>query len=36
MLKLGGTNILNHYYRDAFGNPMIGGLYYLSVGYNVW
>jgi outer membrane receptor protein involved in Fe transport len=36
MLKLGGTNILNHYYRNAFGNPMIGGLYYLSVGYNVW
>lgn len=32
---LGGTNILNHYYQNAFGNPMIGGLYYLSVGYNV-
>lgn len=32
---LGGTNILNHYYQNAFGNPMIGGLYYLSVGYNI-
>lgn len=35
LFKLGGTNILNHYYRNAFGNPMVGGLYYLSVGYNV-
>lgn len=34
--KLGGTNVLNHYYRNAFGNPSIGGLYYLSVGYNVF
>ncbi|TAN18308.1 MAG: TonB-dependent receptor [Chitinophagaceae bacterium] len=32
---LGGTDILNHYYQNAFGNPMIGGLYYLSAGYNV-
>lgn len=36
MFKLGGTNVLNHYYRNAFGNPSIGGLYYLSVGYNVF
>lgn len=35
MIKLGGTNILNHYYQNAYGNPRIGGLYYLSVGYNV-
>lgn len=34
--KLGGTNILNHYYQNAFGNPSIGGLYYLAVGYNVF
>lgn len=36
MFKLGGTNVLNHYYQNAFGNPMIGGLYYLSIGYNVF
>jgi len=36
LFKLGGTNITNHYYRNAFGNPFIGGLYYLSVGYNVF
>lgn len=36
LFKLGGTNLLNHYYQNAFGNPMIGGLYYLSVGYNVF
>ncbi len=35
MVKLGGTNILNRYYQNAYGNPKIGGLYYLSVGYNV-
>lgn len=36
MFKLGGTNILNHYYRNAFGNPSIGGLYYLELGYDVF
>lgn len=36
LLKLGGTNITNHYYRNAFGNPYIGGLYYASIGYNVF
>lgn len=35
MIKLGGTNILNHYYRNAFGNPMICGLYYVSFAYNI-
>lgn len=35
-LQLGGTNILNHYYRNAFGNPLIGALYYFSVGYNIF
>ncbi|MGZ3950351.1 MAG: TonB-dependent receptor plug domain-containing protein, partial [Flavisolibacter sp.] len=35
MIKLGGSNFLNHYYRSAFGNPNIGGLYYVSFGYNV-
>jgi len=36
LFKLGGTNILNHYYMNAAGNPSIGALYYLSIGYNVF
>ncbi len=36
LFKLGGTNITNKYYRNAFGNPYIGGLYYISIGYNVF
>ena len=36
LLKIGGTNILNQYYRNGFGDPAIGGLYYLSIGYNVF
>lgn len=36
LVKLGGTNIINHYYRNAFGNPYIGGLYYVSVGYDIF
>jgi outer membrane receptor protein involved in Fe transport len=35
MLKVGGSNFLNDYYRSAFGNPRVGGLYYVSFGYNV-
>ena len=35
MIKLGGTNILNHYYQNAYGNPRIGGLYYISLAYNI-
>ena len=35
MLKLGATNLTNHYYRNAFGNPYVGGLYYISIGFNV-
>ena len=36
LFKLGGTNIFNHYYVSAFGNPYIGALYYFSVGYNIF
>jgi outer membrane receptor protein involved in Fe transport len=32
MIKLGGTNIFNHYYKTGYGNPSIGGLYYVSLG----
>ena len=36
LLKIGGTNITNNYYRNAFGNPYIGALFYASIGYNVF
>ncbi len=35
-LRIGGTNITNHYYKNAFGNPEIGGLYYVSVRMDVF
>lgn len=35
MVRLGATNIGNNYYRTGFGNPYVGGLYYISYGYNV-
>jgi len=35
MIKLGASNLLNRYYYSAFGNPQIGGLYYLSYGFNI-
>jgi outer membrane receptor protein involved in Fe transport len=34
-IKLGGSNVFNHYYKNAFANPEIGGLYYISFGYNL-
>jgi len=36
MVKVGATNLLNKYYKTGFGNPEIGGLYYISYGYNVF
>jgi hypothetical protein len=35
LVKAGGTNIFNHYYKTAFGSPAIGGLYYVSFAYNI-
>lgn len=35
LLKLGGTNLANHYYTTDFGNPSIGAVYYVSLAYNV-
>lgn len=35
MFKLGATNLLNQYYRNAHGNATIGGLYYFSLAYNL-
>jgi outer membrane receptor for ferric coprogen and ferric-rhodotorulic acid len=36
VVKVGGTNIFNRYYKTAFGNPEIGGIYYVSYGYNIF
>ena len=36
IVKLGASNLFNKYYKTAFGNPQIGGLYYVSFGYNVF
>lgn len=36
MIKIGATNLTNSYYNSAFGNPSIGGLYYVSFGFNVF
>ena len=35
MIKIGGTNLMNRYYKNGFGNPEIGGLYYASFGFNI-
>lgn len=35
IIKLGASNLLNKYYIDAIGNANIGGLYYISFGYNI-
>lgn len=29
--KLGGTNLLNHYYYTFIGGPAVGGFYYSSI-----
>jgi outer membrane receptor protein involved in Fe transport len=36
ILKVGATNLLNQYYYNAIGNSQVGGLYYISFGYNVY
>lgn len=35
-IKLGGINLTNEYYRNGFGSPAIGGMYYVSFAYNVF
>jgi outer membrane receptor protein involved in Fe transport len=34
--RIGGTNLGNNYYRTGFGSPYVGGLYYISYGYNIF
>ena len=36
VVKLGATNLLNKYYRNLYGNPAIGAVYYVSFAYNVF
>ena len=36
VIRIGATNLLNQYYRNAAGNPSIGGVYYASYGYNIF
>ena len=36
IIKLGANNLLNQYYYNGIGNSQIGGLYYVSFGYNVY
>jgi len=36
LIKIGATNLLDHYYTSAYANPAIGGLYYVSFAYNVF
>ena len=36
LIKLGANNLLNEYYTNGMGNSVIGGLYYVSLGYNVF
>lgn len=36
IFKIGANNLFNDYYRNAAGNPSIGGLYYVSFGYNIF
>ena len=31
IVKLGGTNIGNKLYTTSWGNPSVGGLYYISL-----
>jgi outer membrane receptor for ferrienterochelin and colicin len=36
LIKLGANNLLNQYYYNAIGNSFVGGLYYVSFGYNIY
>jgi len=35
MVKVGATNVTNKFYQTGFGNPYIGGMYYVTFAYNV-
>jgi hypothetical protein len=31
IIKVGGTNLLNSGYRQAWGNPTVGSMYFVSI-----
>jgi outer membrane receptor protein involved in Fe transport len=35
-VRIGGTNIFNKYYKNAYGHPEVGGLYYVGFAYNIF
>lgn len=35
VFRVGGTNLGNNYYRTGYGSPAVGGLYYISYGFNL-
>ncbi len=36
VMRIGGSNIGNNYRRTGFGSPYVGGVYYVSYGYNIF
>ncbi len=36
IVKFGANNLLNQYYVNAIGNARVGGIYYVSFGYNIY
>jgi hypothetical protein len=36
IIKIGANNLLNSYYYDGVGSAQIGGLYFVSYGFNVY
>jgi outer membrane receptor protein involved in Fe transport len=36
VIRIGANNLLNQYYITGLANPSIGGLYYVSFGYNIF
>jgi outer membrane receptor protein involved in Fe transport len=35
LIKIGATNLLNHYYTSFLGGPSVGGMYYVGIGYGI-
>ncbi len=35
-VRIGGTNVFNKYYKNAYGHPEVGGLYYVGFAYNIF
>ena len=34
MIKIGASNLLNRYYITSYGNPEMGGMYYVGFSFN--